>query len=64
MGENSFNDATNKGLISKMYKQLIQLNRKKKKHQPNGKISRRTEDISPKTTEGWPKGTSKNTQHH
>ena len=32
MGENISNDATDKGLISKIYKQLIQLDSKKANH--------------------------------
>ena len=35
------NDITDKGLISKIQKQLIQLNIKKKKQQPNQKVGRR-----------------------
>ena len=39
------NDATYKGLISKMYKQLEQLNNNKKEKLTNQKMGRRTEQI-------------------
>ena len=41
MGENNSNETTDKGLISKIYKQLIQLNTRGKKKKPNQKVGKR-----------------------
>ena len=50
------NDATNKGLISKIYKQPIQLSKKNQTTQ--SKNGQKTQiDISPKKTYRWPTGT-------
>ena len=42
------NDATNKGLISKIYKQFIQLNNNNNNNNKNDSIKKKTEDLNRK----------------
>ena len=57
------NDVTDKGLISKIHWQLIQLNSKKQRAQLKNEQNTLI-DISPKKTYRWPIGTWKDAQHH
>ena len=55
------NVGDDKGLISKICKQLIQLNSKKQTQLKNG--HKTLIDISPKKICRWPKGTRKSVRH-
>ena len=52
---------TDKGLISKIYEQITELNTKKEKNSPIKKIG---EHIFSTNTDKWPTGTRKDTQYH
>ena len=59
------NDMTDKGLISKIYEQLLQVNNSDNKKQLNQKNGQKTLiHISPKKTYRWPVDIGKDAQHH
>ena len=56
MGKIRANETTDQGLISKIYKQLIQFNTRKTNN-PIKKLKKDLKDISPKKTYRWPTNT-------
>ena len=63
MGKIVPDDATDKGLISKIYKQLLHLNIKKKKKK-SGNMGRRPEDLNRYFSMDGQKAHEKNAQHY
>ena len=61
------NEVTDKGFLSKIYKQLVQLYVKqtnKKKQQPNQKMGRRFKQTFVQRGHRWLKNTRKDAHHH
>ena len=59
------NEAMDKGLISKIHKQFVELNINNNNNNPIKKRGwKNSVDIFPKKTYRWPAGTGKDAQHH